>query len=388
MRRRTLLSSALAPLAMSAAPRRRYRAAVIGHTGRGNYGHGLDTVWQAFDFVDTVAVADPDEPGLAKALVRTGAQRGYRDYREMLAKEKPDLVSIGPRHLDQRVPMVEAAAAAGAHIYMEKAFAANLADADRMVDAIRRAGIKVQIAHQMRRSPFLLRARQLVQEGAIGRIQEVRGRGKEDARAGGEDLIVLGVHICDVMRSFLGDPLWVSAHVTDRGAELTPAHRRQPTEAVGPVAGTEIAAMFAFPGAVHGYFASKAAPKTDPLRFATQILGTEGVILLPNAIYPGGQAWLLRSPAWHPSPNRAWEKIEPLTAIPGMVELRGGEPLLANALMALDLIDTIEHDRKPACSEVDGRWTLEMVSGIYASERAGARVPLPLADRRHPLDAY
>jgi hypothetical protein len=29
-----------------------------------------------------------------------------------------------------------------------------------------------------------------------------------------------------------------------------------------------------------------------------------------------------------------------------------------------------------------------MVSGIYASERAGARVPLPLADRRHPLDAY
>jgi hypothetical protein len=71
-----------------------------------------------------------------------------------------------------------------------------------------------------------------------------------------------------------------------------------------------------------------------------------------------------------------------------MVELRGGEPLLANALMALDLIDTIEHDRKPACSEVDGRWTLEMVSGIYASERAGARVPLPLADRRHPLDAY
>ncbi|MFN9896031.1 MAG: Gfo/Idh/MocA family oxidoreductase, partial [Acidobacteriota bacterium] len=129
MRRRTLLSSALAPLAMSAAPRRRYRAAVIGHTGRGNYGHGLDTVWQAFDFVDTVAVADPDEPGLAKAVVRTGAQRGYRDYREMLAKEKPDLVSIGPRHLDQRVPMVEAAAAAGAHIYMEKAFAANLADA-------------------------------------------------------------------------------------------------------------------------------------------------------------------------------------------------------------------------------------------------------------------
>jgi len=385
MHRRSLLA-ALGSLAASAAPRRKYRAAVIGHTGRGNYGHGLDVVWQAFDWIEIVAVADPDEAGLAKAVARTGAKSGYRDYREMLAREKPDLVSIGPRHLDQRAPMVEAAAEARAHVYLEKAFAANLVDADRMVAAIRRAGVKVQLAHQMRRSPFVLRALQLIEQGAIGRIQEVRCRGKEDARAGGEDLIVLGVHLFDLLRLFLGDPQWVSAHVTQEGAELSRNHLRRPTEPVGPVAGAEIAAMFAFPGGVHGYFASKAADTTHPLRFATQILGTKGAIFLPNDIYPAGPAWLLRSPAWFPLDSAPWEKLEPLTDIPGFSDLRGGAPLLANALMVLDLIDAIERDRKPACSEEDGRWTIEMVSGIYESQRTGARVPFPLRDRRHPLD--
>ena len=40
---------------------RRYRAVVIGHTGLSNYGHGWDTAFNPFDFIDVVAVADPDD---------------------------------------------------------------------------------------------------------------------------------------------------------------------------------------------------------------------------------------------------------------------------------------------------------------------------------------
>jgi predicted dehydrogenase len=386
MDRRSILATALGPWFAAAADRRKYRAAVIGHTGHGNYGHGLDVVWQAFDWVDVVAVADPVEAGLTQAVARTGAKRGYRDYREMLRKEKPDLVSIGPRWLDERVPMVEAAAEAGAHIYLEKPFARDLVEADRMVAAVQRAKVKVQLAHQMRCSPFLRRARELVEEGAIGRIQEVRGRGKEDSRAGGEDLMVLGSHICDVLRIFMGDPRWVAAHATQDGAELSRPHVRQATEPVGPVAGNQIAAMFAFAGGVHGYFSSKASEETHPLRFATQILGAKGLILLPNAIYPDGQPFLLRSPAWFPLDNQRWEKIEPKTDIPGLAGIRGGSRLIANALMVLDLMDSIERDRKPACSEEDGRWSIEMITGIYEAQRTGARVPFPVRHRRHPLE--
>ncbi len=386
MNRRLFLTAAFSGLSARAAGKRKYRAAVIGHTGHGNFGHGLDVVWQAFDEVEVAAVADPDEAGLQKAVARTGAKRGYRDYHEMLRKEKPDLVSIGPRWLDQRVEMVEAAAEAGAHIYMEKPFARNLADADRMAAAVKRAKVKLQLAHQMRRSPFLLHAQELVKAGAIGRIQEVRGRGKEDRRAGGEDLMVLGSHICDVMRIFLGDPKWVVAHVTQDGEELNRRHPHQATEPIGPVAGNQIAAMFAFDDAIHGYFSSKASDVTDPLRFGTFLYGTKGVIFLPNAIYPEGQPYILRSPAWFPGDGQRWERIEPKTDIPGKARIHGGDHLIANALMVLDLLQAIELDHKPACNEDDGRWTIEMISGIYEAQRMGNRVPLPLADRRHPFE--
>ena len=65
--RRSLLLSALATAAV-ASPSKKFRVAVIGHTGRGNYGHGIDTVWNAFSQIEVVGVADPDEKGRAGAL--------------------------------------------------------------------------------------------------------------------------------------------------------------------------------------------------------------------------------------------------------------------------------------------------------------------------------
>ena len=379
MNRRLFLAATLASSAL-AAPRR-YKAAVIGHTGRGNYGHGLDIVWGAIPQVDVAAVADPDAEGRAAALERTGAPRSYADFREMLAKEKPDIVSIGPRHMDQRVEMVVAACEAGAHIYCEKAFAENLEDADKMVAAVRRARVKFQLAHQMRCSPFVREVLRMVREGEIGVIQEVRGRGKEDSRAGGEDLMVLGSHILDDFRMLLGDPEWVFAHVTHDGAELDPKRTTPTREPVGLTAGREIAAQFAFQGGVHAYFASKRNDQTDPKRFGVHIYGSKGVIYLPNAIYPGGQPMILRSPAWLPDAGRRWEPVEVSFTPPVEAETR----TLANALMALDLIDAIERDRKPACNEEDGRWTIEMICGIYGSQLAGRPLALPLENRRHPL---
>lgn len=382
-RRRFLSVAALGAVERLSAANPNRRAAIIAHTGRGNYGHGLDTVWNAVDSVELVALADPHPIGREKAQTRLVVAKGYADYREMLAKEKPDLVSVCPRHLDQRAEMLTAAAEAGCHIYQEKPFAANLVDADRIVKAVQTAGVKLQIAHQMRLSPFLLKVVAMVRGGEIGDVQEVRGRGKEDHRAGGEDLMVLGSHICDVMRIFLGDPKWVFAHVQDEDEELAASHVRTPTEPLGPVAGRQIAAMFAFEGGVHGYFSSKATADTHPWRFGTYIYGSKGVIFLPNAIYPNGQPWILRSPAWVPEGGVSWEPIA----------LRQSESHeeegydVANKLMVLDLLDAIDQDRKPACNEIDGRWTIEMISGIYRSQIEGSPVTFPLANRRWPLDS-
>lgn len=381
MQRRSFLAASIAT-AIPARSQPRYRVGVIGHTGRGNFGHGIGDVWSAFPQAEVVAVADPVERGRAEAKERTGAPRAYADYRELLDKERPDIVSICPRHVDQRLAMVTATAEAGCHMYLEKPFAPTLPVADRMVDAIRKAGVKVQIAHQMRMSPFTLKALQMIEAGELGEIHEVRGRGKEDRRAGGEDLVVLGSHIFDMMRAVLGDPEWVFAHVTTDGKELEASQVREPTEPVGPIAARQMAAMFSFGGGRHGYFSSKESSTTHDWRFGTHIYGAKGRIFLPNQVYSErSSAYVLRSPAWIPEVDRAWELIEP--------EHRNFGPerhLTANALMVEDLLAAIEEDREPACSERAGRWTVEMTQGIYASQLKRAVLAFPLREREHPLE--
>ena len=104
----------------------KYRVGIIGRTGKGEYGHGIDTVWKDIPDVEVVAVADEDATGRANAVERTGAKAGYADYREMLEKEKPQIVGIGPRWIDQHFELVMACVERGCHIYMESPSAERL----------------------------------------------------------------------------------------------------------------------------------------------------------------------------------------------------------------------------------------------------------------------
>ena len=61
----------------------KYRAAVIGSTGRGGYGHGLDVACKDSKNVDIVALADGDPEGLRMAADRLGVEALYPDYRDM-----------------------------------------------------------------------------------------------------------------------------------------------------------------------------------------------------------------------------------------------------------------------------------------------------------------
>ena len=379
LNRRTFTQSAAAALA-GAQTGRGYRAAIIGHTGRGNYGHDWDRAFHGFPSVEVLAVADPDDAGRRKAMERSGARREYRDYRQMLDREKPDVVAICPRWLDQRVAMVTAAAEHGAHILLEKPFARDLEDADRMVAAVEKHGVKVQVGHTARPHPVVRQVRRMLREGAIGRLMEMRARGKEDRRAGGEDLMVLGTHCFDLMRLFAGDPRWVFAHVTQGGREADRGLAREGTEPVGPVAGDEVAALFAWEGGAHGYFGSKASDVTAGTRFGVTLYGSRGVIAVPLGAVPNEPAMILRTESWAMEGGRGgWERIEPPP------DGRDGARESANAMMVADLLDAIARQREPVCGARDGRWAVEMVMGVYQSQLQGGRVAFPLRDRRHPL---
>ena len=111
-----------------------YRAAAIGHTGAGNFGHALHTPYKAIENVEFIAVSDPDTAGREKAAAEAGALRSYADYRDMLEKEDLDIVSVCPRWTSEHVAMITACLEAGCSIYSEKPMTSTLADGDKIVE--------------------------------------------------------------------------------------------------------------------------------------------------------------------------------------------------------------------------------------------------------------
>jgi len=360
-----------------------YRVAVIGRTGKGNYGHGIDVVWKAIDNVEIVAVADPDDKGRADAAKRLGAKNAYADYRKMLDKERPHFVSVADRWLDAHRDMVLACARAGASIFLEKPMCRTLAEADEMIAECEMRHVKLAIAHQTRYSPRLRRVRDLIGEGRLDDILEMRCRGKEDARGGGEDLMVLGTHLMDLMRFVAGDARWCHARILQGGKLATKADLHAGGERMGPILGDHLHATYGFDKGIVGTFGSrKYEPRRDS-RFGMQICGSKGIIQLTTGSLP--PVYFLNDPSWFPGKSKkAWQEIS--SAGLGKPEpLKDGGLGQANVWIVKDLIESVEKDRQPLGSMYDGRAALEMIMAVYESHRLKGPVELPLKNRKHPL---
>ena len=139
--------------------------------------------------VEMAACADthPDQPELREgpytrgwnvkhALKDLGVKKGYDDYRDMLAKERLDIViccSENARHHE----VVEACAAAKVNVLIEKPMAGTLEQALRMVRAVQHSGIKLLVNWPMTWDGAAHRAKQLIDEGAIGQVYQIKWRG-------------------------------------------------------------------------------------------------------------------------------------------------------------------------------------------------------------------
>lgn len=366
-----------------------YRAAIIGHTGQGNYGHGLEMVYGQMPEVEVVAVADPDPEGLAAAGERTGAARGYADYREMLEKEDVELVNVCPRVVTPHAEMAIAAAEAGARgIFCEKPVAASLAEADAILETCERYNVKVAVAHR-RANPYEQHAKRLVDAGEIGQLQVLRGRGKWDQRAGAEDLAVLGPHIMDSMRYFAGaDVAWAHAHITQDGLEVTLDDVHEGSEGIGLIAGNSLAAYYVFANGITAHFESRPGDTTAKVNsrwFGFEVHGTEGVIALRNS--PNGEMYMHRHGMFIPDGRVQWERvlIEEWEAIPEAERTHH-----SNVLIARELIQAIEEDRDvvEASSGRDARAALEMIMAVHESHRMQGRVQFPLVNRENPYEVW
>ena len=128
---------------------------------------------QAADRSTVVAMASRDEVRARAAATELGIPRLHGSYEALLADPAVDAVYIPlPNHLHAEWTI--AAARAGKHVLCEKPLATTARDAERMIEACDRAGVRLMEAFMYRHHPSWVAARELVQSGRIGRLVAVQ----------------------------------------------------------------------------------------------------------------------------------------------------------------------------------------------------------------------
>ncbi|MCA1553797.1 MAG: Gfo/Idh/MocA family oxidoreductase, partial [Chloroflexi bacterium] len=198
-------------------------------------GFGQSTQLPAFQSRADVEVAAVCSGHLEKAQ-RVAREHGipaaYHDYRQMLADERLDLVSITtPPHLHKEMTL--AAFEAGAHVLCEKPMAMDVAEAQAMCDAARAAERVGMIDHEFRFLPWRAYIEQLIDDGYIGQPYHVSVTHFSPMRAdprrpfnwwseagkGGGMLGAIGSHFVDAIRTFAGEIESVCGFVDTRIVE-------------------------------------------------------------------------------------------------------------------------------------------------------------------------
>lgn len=303
--------------------------------------------------------------------------KSYADYRDLLAKEKPDLVSVTMRQSDQHRDIILACLQAGAHVYSEKPVTRSPAEADELLAAATAGNRKVAVAHSMRQGPGVRRLRDAIQkEGLLGELSEMRAYGKQDHRAGGEDLMVLGSHLMDLMRLFADDPQWCTGRVLTGGLDITRADARLVKDNVGLVAGDQVFAQYAFPNGISASFTSTARMRENAGSWGIELLGSKGSARISDV---SPNVFIRRASPWtRAGRTDTWEPFDPAT-----VKAPDERPLDP----VPDWLESITAHREPVCSLHNAAWAVEMVCAVYESALSGQRSAFPLKKRTHPLEA-
>ena len=207
-----------------------------GIVGIGSHSHlKIAPALRLADGAELVAVYSRDQ-GRAETFAEThGAQAAYSDLDSLLADKRVDAVFVAsPNSLHASQTLQ--AAKASKHVLSEKPMATSVSDAASMVRACRENGVKLGIGFELRFHPAHLLAKDLIANGAIGRIRLAHGqwgrgeRGQTDHLArtglrawweqpelmGGASILMgLGVHVFDLFRFLLEEEIVEVTALTD-----------------------------------------------------------------------------------------------------------------------------------------------------------------------------
>ncbi len=146
----------------------------VGVIGVGIQGEAHVICFKELANAKLVAVSDINEKRGRYIAQKYGA-KFYRDYHEMLRDPEVDIVSVATPDYAHKEPVI-AAAEAGKHIIVEKPMATSINDAEDMVRAVKKAGVKFMVNFENRFNPAYVRVKDIIKQGLIGRPLHIYAR--------------------------------------------------------------------------------------------------------------------------------------------------------------------------------------------------------------------
>ena len=307
-----------------------------------------------------VAVTDVDS-GRCRNIAEVTGAAAEPHLGSLLARPDVDVVAVCvPSGLHAEVGV--AAAAAGKHLVVEKPIDVTLAAADRLIEAVKQAGVTMTVISQHRFDAGLIELRRLLDEGALGQLvlgeastKWYRSQAYYDSAdwrgtwaLDGGSLMNQGVHYVDLLRWCMGPVTEVTAlfGTSSHQVEVEDVALAMLRFASGAV-GTLVSSTAVYPG-----FAQR-----------LEISGTGGSVVVEDGeiVYRG-----LRDEAQGPGGATATGASPPA----------GGLDAASHAAQIADLLAAIDTGRQPAVTADSARDALEIVCAVYQSAREGRPVAL------------
>jgi predicted dehydrogenase len=314
-----------------------------------------------------VAAASPTEARVRQFAERHQVARWFTDYRRLLELPEVDAVILClPNDLHCQATLD--AASAGKHVICEKPLCVSLDEAGRMIAACREAAVRLIYAEELCFTPKYVRAKQLVDEGALGDVYLVKQSEKHNGphapwfwdveRSGGGVTLDMGCHAIEFFRWMLGKRPIRSVY-----AQMSTTVHADRTE------GDDNAILLVeFEGGAVG-LAEESWTKPGGMDDRAEVYGSRGVTY----------ADLL-----HGSALETYSETGYGYAVEKAGETRGWSFTMYEEIWNYGFpqelqhaVDCIRFDRQPLETGEDGKAVLEAIYAAYWSARTGQKVTLP-----------
>lgn len=323
--------------------------------------------------LELVSLCDILDSAMEEKIIKfqlSNSVKKYTDYKEMIKAEKPELVSISTesgKHAQIALDCIEA----GCNVIIEKPIALSLADADKIIEAGHRKGVKVCACHQNRFNGSIQKIREAIEQGRFGKLlygtahirwtrdheyydrASWRGTWEQDGGA----LMNQCIHDIDLLRWLMGDEVVRVIGMTDRLK-----HDYIEAEDLG-------IALVQFKNGAYGTIEGTTNVYPKNLEETLYIFGDKGTVKAGGDAVNLLEEWIFSD--YMDDPNEVKNEFSELPP-----NIYG----FGHSKLYKDMIEAIENDREPYVNGEAGRNALEMVLAIYKSAAIGQPVELPLKE--------